>query len=84
MEVLDKNMKKKVKKISDDQFIEMMEQSWELQVLNDGMAKKIIIRDLIRNRIQNLKVADKFKEFDDKVADNIPKLACVLASMFCD
>jgi len=50
-EVLDKNMRKKIVKISDDQWVEVLEKSQELYELNEEANKKVIIRDLIRNKI---------------------------------
>lgn len=49
--VLDKNMRKKVKTISDTQFVEIFEQSVELMQLNHDLAKKVILGDLIKQKI---------------------------------
>ena len=51
--VLEKNAGKKIKEISNDQWIEVMEQSVEFFTLNDRLAKKIILRDLIRKKIND-------------------------------
>ena len=58
--VLDKNMRKKVKTISDTQFIEIFEQSVELMQLNHELAKKLILGDLIKQKISCVKIADRF------------------------
>jgi hypothetical protein len=47
-EALDKNMRKKVKSLSDDQWIEILEMSLEVMHLNEVLAKKVNIRDLIK------------------------------------
>ena len=75
---IEKNMKKKVKTLSDDQFIEVMESSQEMQQINFDLGKKIIIRDLIRNKIQGLSVSDKFADAESQILDKIPRLNYVL------
>ena len=50
---IDRNQRKKLKQISDDQWVEVMENSLEFLQLNYELAKKINIRDLIRNKINN-------------------------------
>ena len=47
-EVMDKNIKKKVKVISDDQWIEVMENAIEVNQINDSLNKKNNFRDLVR------------------------------------
>jgi hypothetical protein len=41
-------MRKKVKALSNEQWIEILEESEELQQLNEALDYKIIIRDLIK------------------------------------
>jgi len=64
MAMVENNMKKKKKVIENDQFIEVMENSLELIAFNHTLAKKINIRDLIRNKINNQKPAEKFADID--------------------
>lgn len=64
MNMIENNMKKKKKEIENDQFIEVMENSLELIAFNYTLAKKINIRDLIRNKINGQKPADKFADID--------------------
>ena len=61
-EVMDKNVKKKVKVITDDQWVEIMESSAEVAKINDDLNKKNNFRDMIRNIIKKLPIADKFDE----------------------
>ena len=83
-ENIDKNMRKKVKSFTDDQWIEVLEVSFEMQQLNTDLGKKIIIRDLIRNKIAGLAISDKFKAVDQQVEQMVPKLICVLMETFSD
>lgn len=64
MNMIENNMKKKKKEIENDQFIEVMENSLELIAFNYTLAKKINIRDLIRNKINGQKPAEKFADID--------------------
>jgi len=64
MNMIENNMKKKKKEIENDQFIEVMENSLELIAFNYSLAKKINIRDLIRNKINGQKPAEKFADID--------------------
>ena len=48
---LDRNMRKKVKQLGDDQFTEVLENSIEFLRMNEELAHKINIRDLIKNKI---------------------------------
>jgi len=48
MQNVDKNMRKKIKLISDEQWTEIFESSVELMQINYEMAKKIIISDIIK------------------------------------
>lgn len=81
---LDKNMRKKVKQLSEEQFIEVFEASAEMVRVNDELAKKIIIRDMIINKIKNLGNSEKHKEIEGEVLDYIPKLASALAITMSD
>jgi len=83
-EILDKNMRKKVAKISDDQWIEVLEQSQEIYELNEEAVKKVNIRDIIRSKIQGLKIATKFADIDSEIDILVPKLTSVLMSIFTD
>jgi len=47
-ECIEKNMKKKIKQFTDDQMIEIFENSREMENINEMLAKKVIIRDLIK------------------------------------
>lgn len=80
--VLEKNAGKKIKEISNDQWIEVMEQSVEFFTLNDRLAKKIILRDLIRKKINDQSISELFADAEWEVNDKLPKLAHVLARMF--
>jgi len=53
MGVLDKNMRKKIKVISEEQWIEVFETSFEFAQINYEMAKKINISDLIKKKMAN-------------------------------
>ena len=83
-ESLEKNMRKKVKKFTHDQFIEAIEMSREMQQANADLGKKTIIRDLIRNRILGLPISEKFADSEAEIIDKIPKLAHVIAQSFTD
>lgn len=80
--ILDKNVGKKIKQMTDDQWIEVLEQSVEFFTLNDRMTKKIILRDLIRKQIAGQTIADMFADAEWEVTDKLPKLTNVLAKMF--
>jgi len=80
---LQKNANKKVKQLSDDQFIEVFEQSVEFLTLNDRLSKKIIIRDLIRKKIAGLNISEMFECAEWEVDDKLPKLTNVMAELFC-
>ena len=71
-------MKKKKNQIENDQFIEVYEMSIEFLGLNEDLGHKINIRDLIRNKINNQKPAEKFREIDSQIENGIPKLSSVL------
>lgn len=79
MQVLDKNMKKKNKVISDEQWVEVFESSLEFMQINYEMAKKVIISDIVKQKIVNKKISDKFSEYSTKIDDILPRLACVLS-----
>mmetsp|Transcript_16914 Transcript_16914/g.26033 ORF Transcript_16914/g.26033 Transcript_16914/m.26033 type:complete len:92 (-) Transcript_16914:428-703(-) len=42
------------------------------------------MRDLIRNVISNLKIADKFAEFEQHILTNVPRLTAVINASFCE
>lgn len=50
--------------------------------LNDRLSKKIILRDLIRKKINDQKIADMFADAEFEVDDKLPKLTNVIAKMF--
>lgn len=81
-DAIEKNMRKKVKTLSDDQFIDIMENSLELMELNYMLAKKTNIKDLIRSKIENKPISDKFKDIEIEIEDKIPKLTTALKTMF--
>lgn len=58
-----------------------METSLEFFQLNYELAKKINIRDLVRNKINNQKPAAKFADIDAQVENTIPKLTSVLCHL---
>lgn len=60
-EVLEKNMRKKVKTISEEQWIEIIESCEEMQEINYELNKKNTVRDIIRNMIKNLSISAKFE-----------------------
>ena len=64
LDVLDKNKRKKIKTISDEQFMEIFENSVELMKVNYDLKKKVVLSDLIKQKIQNHKIAEKFAEVD--------------------
>jgi len=74
--MLDKNMKRKKKQIDDEQFIEVLEASVEMRQLNEG--KKINIRDILKQKIENKEISDKFKDVVAEVDNTLPKLVSVL------
>jgi len=59
-----------------------MEQSVEFFTLNDRLAKKIILRDLIRKKINDQTISELFADAEWEVNDKLPKLTHVLARMF--
>lgn len=81
-QILDKNVGKKVKQLSDDQWVEVLEQSVEFYTLNDRLSKKIILRDLIRKKINDQTIAEMFADADWEVEDKLPKLTNALAKNF--
>jgi hypothetical protein len=56
-ETLGKNMRKKVKSLTEDQWIEIFESCEEMQTINYELAKKNNVRDIIRNMIKNLPIS---------------------------
>jgi hypothetical protein len=60
-EVLEKNMRKKVKVITEDQWIEVLECTEEMQQINYELNKKNNVRDIIRNMIKSLPISNKFE-----------------------
>ena len=60
-EVLEKNMRKKVKTISEEQWIEIIESCEEMQEINYELNKRNTVRDIIRNMIKNLSISAKFE-----------------------
>ena len=50
-EAMDKNMRKKVKVLSDEQFIEVFEASVEWMAYNQSLNKKVILSDIIKQKI---------------------------------
>lgn len=81
-EALEKNIKKKVRQVSDYQFIEIFENSRELQSLNDTMGKKVIIRDLIKQKINGLQISDKFIDYYQQIEDDVPRLCHAMLTTF--
>lgn len=47
--------------------------------LNHELAKKVIISDLIKQKMQSLKISDKFLEAEGQLDNQLPRLACVFA-----
>jgi len=84
MDTLEKNMRKKIKVLTNDQLIEVVESSWELVVLNEEQGKKVILRDLIRNKIEGGSISDKFKETDQQLEQIVPRLISVLLETFSE
>lgn len=82
MGILEKNMRKKIKVISDDQWVEIMENSKEIQKINDDLGKKNNFRDMIRNIIKNLNISEKFDDAVRQIDDIVPRLTSVLAVTF--
>ena len=83
-EVMDKNVKKKVKVITDDQWVEIMESSAEVAKINDDLNKKNNFRDMIRNIIKKLPISDKFDEAVRQIDDIVPRLTTVLVATFAE
>ena len=83
-QILDKNISKKVKGLTELQLIEIFEQSIEMQTLNDRLAKKINIRDLIKKKLGDLDISDKFQDAEQEVDSIVPKLTCCLANTLAD
>ena len=48
------------------------------------MAKKINIRDLIKKKLGDLDISDKFADAEQEVDSIIPKLTCCLSNVFSD
>jgi preprotein translocase subunit Sec63 len=82
MGILDKNIRKKVKVITDDQWVEVFENSKEVMAINDQLAKKNNFRDMIRNIIKGLSMSDKFDDAVKQIDDTVPRLTTVLAMTF--
>ena len=83
-EVMDKNIKKKVKVISDDQWIEVMENAIEVNQINDSLNKKNNFRDLVRQIIKKLNISDKFQGAVNQIDDIVPRLTTVLVMTFTE
>lgn len=54
----------------------------EFFTLNDRLSKKIILRDLIRKKINDVSISEMFADAEWDVNDKLPKLTRVLARMF--
>lgn len=55
-----------------------------MQTLNDRLAKKINIRDLIKKKLGDLDISDKFQDAEQEVDSIVPKLTCCLANALAD
>ena len=55
-----------------------MENSLEFIAFNYQLAKKINIRDLVRNKINGQKPAEKFADIDSQVENTLQKLTSVI------
>jgi hypothetical protein len=82
MTVLEKNMRKKVKVISEDQWVEIMENTKEVMKINDDLGKKNNFRDMIRNIIKGLNMSEKFDDAVKEIDDIVPRLTTVLGMTF--
>jgi hypothetical protein len=83
-EILGKNMRKKVKSLTEDQWIEIFESCEEMQTINYELAKKNNVRDIIRNMTKNLPISQKFDTAKKQIDDKLPRLTSVLAQSFTD
>ena len=83
-ETLGKNMRKKVKSLTEDQWIEIFESCEEMQQINYELAKKNNVRDIIRNMTKNLPLSQKFENAKKQIDDKLPRLTSVLAQSFTD
>jgi hypothetical protein len=55
-----------------------------MQTLNDRLSKKINIRDLIKKKLGDIDISDKFADAEQEVDSIIPKLTCCLSNVFSD
>ena len=77
-EVIEDNLNHNKPQIEDDQFIEILEVSKEFQKLNEDLAHKTTIRDLIKNKIARQKPEEQFEHIDQQMENAFTKLATVL------
>ena len=75
-------MRKKIKVITEEQWIEVLETSFEFMQINYEMAKKINISDIIKKKMAGGKMTDKNLEFSQQIDDKLPRLCWVLADGF--
>ena len=66
-DILERNMRRKQKTISEDQWIEVIESSEEMQTINYDLAKKNTVRDIVRNMTRNLAVTNKFEDAQKQI-----------------
>lgn len=81
---LEKNIRKKVKEISELQWMEIMEESQELYELKVQIENKVNLKDLIKNKMKGLSASAKFQDLDREIDVLVPKLTSVLLETFSE
>jgi lipoate-protein ligase A len=83
-EVLETNMKKKIRTFTDDNFISILSESAEWGNLNEQNDRKISIKDVLKTKLNGQKVSTKLQEIDLELESIVPKLISVLMETFSD
>lgn len=83
-EILETNMKKKIKTFTDDNFITILSASVEFENLYELNERKINIRDILKSKLSGQKVSKKHQEIDLELENVVPKLISVLMEQFSD
>jgi preprotein translocase subunit Sec63 len=83
-EVLEKNMKKKIKTLSDDQIITILSESSEWSGIMEESDNKIDLKPMVKTMLTGQKAGGKVAAIAAQLESILPKLTSVFIETLCD
>ena len=83
-EILEKNMKKKIKSMSDEQMIMILAESNEWKGLEEETDYKIGLKPITKSMLTGQKAAPKLVDVQSQLESFLPRLVAVLLETFSD